>query len=44
MIALPDGITLTNLLGEYMQYVALFIPIMAAFLAYRLVKRILNRG
>jgi ABC-type transport system involved in multi-copper enzyme maturation permease subunit len=44
MISLPDGITLTSMLADYMQYVALFIPVLAAFFGYGLVKRILRRG
>lgn len=42
MLALPEEITLTALLAEYMQYVALFVPVMAAFLAYKLVKRVIR--
>jgi hypothetical protein len=44
MLSLPPEINFVDMLSDYMQYVALFIPVFAAFFAFAIVKKILRKG
>jgi hypothetical protein len=44
MIQLPPDFIMADYIAELLTFVALFIPVLAAFFGYGIVKRILRRG